>query len=146
MLFNLIADDRLEKTFTIEKLLDILNTMSLTPQNGTIGDIYTNIYTTKFKDNQTLLNQIETIKTAITNKDTNQISLLLKTLPNIGESDNGQFTLQFTCPTCESTNLTQDNDVLDTWFSSALWPFAIMGRPENTTDLAEYYPSEVLET
>jgi len=54
--------------------------------------------------------------------------------------------LEFSCKTCGSTEIVQDNDVLDTWFSSALRPFAIMGRPENTQDLAEYYPSEVLET
>ncbi|HCY21701.1 TPA: hypothetical protein DIC40_07850 [Patescibacteria group bacterium] len=146
IVFNLVADDRLGKTFSIEKLVDLLNTTSLTPQNGTIGDIYHTIYSTKFKDNQTLLNQIETIKTAITNKDINQITLLLNSIPNIKTTDNGQFTLEFACKTCGSTTIHQDNDVLDTWFSSALWPFAIMGRPENTQDLAEYYPSEVLET
>lgn len=146
IVFNLVADDRLEKTFSIEKLIELLNTTSLTPQNGTIGDIYHTIYSTKFKDNQTLLNQVETIKTAIHNKDTNQIILLLKTLPNIVSTDDGQFILEFACKTCGSTEIVQDNDVLDTWFSSALRPFAIMGRPENTEDLAEYYPSEVLET
>jgi len=146
ILFNLVADDRISKTFSIDKLIGILNTTSLTPQNWTIWDIYTSIYTTKFKDNQTLLNQVETIKNAIQTNNKNQIELLLKTLPNIVATDDGQFTLQFTCKTCWSTEIKQDNDVLDTWFSSALWPFAIMGRPENTADLAEYYPSEVLET
>lgn len=146
MIFNLIADDRLGKTFSIEQLLEILNTTSLTPQNGTIGDIYTSIYSTKFKDNQSLLDQVQTTKTTIQTNNKNQIALLLKTIPNITTTDNWQYTLTFACPTCGSTNLKQDNDVLDTWFSSALWPFAIMGRPENTQDLAEYYPSEVLET
>ena len=40
----------------------------------------------------------------------------------------------------------QDPDVLDTWFSSALWPFSTMGWPENTTDLKNYYPTAILET
>ena len=40
----------------------------------------------------------------------------------------------------------QDNDVLDTWFSSALWPFATLGWPENTDDLSRYYPNDVLVT
>ncbi len=146
MIFNLIADDRLGKTFSIEQLLEILNTTSLTPQNGTIGNIYHTIYTTKFKNNELLLQQTEIIQTTIQTNNKNQIELLLKSLPNIITSDNGQFTLQFTCPTCKSANLTQDNDVLDTRFSSALRPFAVMGRPENTEDMNEYYPSEVLET
>lgn len=43
-------------------------------------------------------------------------------------------------------NLTQDNDVLDTWFSSALWPFSTLGWPEETTDLKTFYPTNVLVT
>ena len=42
--------------------------------------------------------------------------------------------------------LTQDEDVLDTWFSSALWPFATMGWPEQTPDLAYFYPTDMLTT
>src|SRR5690606_960754 len=50
------------------------------------------------------------------------------------------------CPECGSTELTQDPDVLDTWFSSALWPFSTMGWPEKTADLERYYPTDVLVT
>ncbi len=42
--------------------------------------------------------------------------------------------------------LTQDNDVLDTWFSAALWPFATLGWPENTNDLRDFYPTDILVT
>src|SRR5262249_21143746 len=42
--------------------------------------------------------------------------------------------------------LTQDEDVLDTWFSSALWPFSTLGWPERTRELARYYPGDVLVT
>jgi valyl-tRNA synthetase len=48
------------------------------------------------------------------------------------------------CPKCQSSNLVQDEDVLDTWFSSALWPFSTLGWPEKTTDLDFYYPTSVL--
>jgi valyl-tRNA synthetase len=146
MLFNLVADDRINKTFTVDALLDILNTTSLTPQNGTIGDIYTTIYQTKFQDNQALLDQVAQANTAIKTGDKNQIEVLLASLPFVSTSDDGQFVFTFACKTCGSTNLVQDNDVLDTWFSSALWPFAVMGWPENTEDMAQYYPSTVLET
>jgi len=50
------------------------------------------------------------------------------------------------CENCGSTNLKQDEDVLDTWFSSALWPFSTMGWPEKTADLERYYPTDVLVT
>jgi Valyl-tRNA synthetase len=50
------------------------------------------------------------------------------------------------CPFCGSTTLHQENDVLDTWFSSALWPFSTLGWPENTKELATFYPTSVLIT
>ena len=50
------------------------------------------------------------------------------------------------CPECGMTDLTQDEDVLDTWFSSALWPFSTLGWPDETEDLARFYPTDVLLT
>ncbi len=50
------------------------------------------------------------------------------------------------CPNCNSQALIQDPDVLDTWFSSALWPFSTLGWPEDTRDLARFYPTSVLVT
>ena len=50
------------------------------------------------------------------------------------------------CTQCGSKDLQQDNDVLDTWFSSALWPFATLGWPEETPDLEKFYPTQVLVT
>lgn len=49
-------------------------------------------------------------------------------------------------PPVDSENWTQDEDVLDTWFSSGLWPFSTLGWPENTVDLERYYPTSVLVT
>jgi valyl-tRNA synthetase len=50
------------------------------------------------------------------------------------------------CTKCGSTNLRQDEDVLDTWFSSGLWPFSTMGWPEQTQQLKKFYPTSVLVT
>ncbi|MCL1980357.1 MAG: valine--tRNA ligase [Proteobacteria bacterium] len=50
------------------------------------------------------------------------------------------------CPFCGSADLSQENDVLDTWFSSALWPFSTLGWPEQTRELATFYPTSVLIT
>lgn len=51
-----------------------------------------------------------------------------------------------TCPKCQSQNLKQDEDTLDTWFSSALWPFSTLGWPERTEELEYFYPTNVLVT
>jgi valyl-tRNA synthetase len=50
------------------------------------------------------------------------------------------------CDKCESSKLIQDEDVLDTWFSSALWPFVTMGWPEKTDDLKTFYPTDLMST
>lgn len=50
------------------------------------------------------------------------------------------------CPKCGCTSLKQDGDTLDTWFSSALWPFSTLGWPEKTEDLDYFYPTDVLVT
>ncbi len=50
------------------------------------------------------------------------------------------------CPKCGCTHLTQDEDTLDTWFSSALWPFSTLGWPEQTPEFSYFYPTDVLVT
>jgi valyl-tRNA synthetase len=64
--------------------------------------------------------------------------------------ENGHLTVSdedpSACATCGSTKFTQDPDVLDTWFSSQLWPFSVMGWPDNTPDMEEFYPTDVLVT
>ena len=63
--------------------------------------------------------------------------------------DCGKLTVAVDAPercACGSANLTQDEDVLDTWFSSALWPFSTMGWPDDTRELKTFYPTSVLVT
>ncbi|HNM06484.1 MAG TPA: class I tRNA ligase family protein, partial [Leptospiraceae bacterium] len=50
------------------------------------------------------------------------------------------------CPSCKSEKVKQDDDVLDTWFSSGLWPFTTMGWPDDTADVKKFYPTSVLVT
>ena len=50
------------------------------------------------------------------------------------------------CPKCGCTHLHQDEDTLDTWFSSALWPFSTLGWPDKTPELEYFYPTDVLVT
>jgi valyl-tRNA synthetase len=65
-------------------------------------------------------------------------------------ADCGDITVEMedptSCATCGSKNIHQDEDVLDTWFSSALWPFSTMGWPEETSDIKRYFPNNVLIT
>ncbi len=65
-------------------------------------------------------------------------------------ADCGGITVEMADPTacthCGSKNITQEEDVLDTWFSSALWPFSTLGWPEQTKELAMFYPTSVLVT
>lgn len=64
--------------------------------------------------------------------------------------DCGKMTVSETdideCPHCHGKNLRRDEDVLDTWFSSGLWPFSTMGWPEETPELKKFYPTSVLVT
>ena len=55
-------------------------------------------------------------------------------------------TMPTICPKCAHTAFRQDEDVLDTWFSSALWPFSTLGWPEKTKDLEYFYPTDLLVT
>lgn len=50
------------------------------------------------------------------------------------------------CPKCGGAKITPEKDVLDTWFSSGLWPFSTLGWPKNTRDLKRYYPSDIMVT
>jgi valyl-tRNA synthetase len=50
------------------------------------------------------------------------------------------------CPHCGSSDIIRDPDVLDTWFSSALWPFSTLGWPDDTKDMREFYPTDLMET
>ncbi len=63
---------------------------------------------------------------------------------------NGHLTVSETdppeCPACGASPLVQDPDVLDTWFSSQLWPFSVFGWPEKTKDFEQFYPTDVLVT
>lgn len=65
-------------------------------------------------------------------------------------ADCGEITVARTAPDvcahCGSQHITQDSDTLDTWFSSALWPFSTLGWPEETEDLKHYYPTNTLVT
>ena len=69
-----------------------------------------------------------------------RLTILQGATPIVGK------TAPTTCPTCQGHDFIRDPDVLDTWFSSALWPFSTLGWPEQTADLKTYYPTSTLVT
>ena len=69
-----------------------------------------------------------------------RLTILQGATPIVGK------TAPTTCPTCQGHDFVRDPDVLDTWFSSALWPFSTLGWPEQTADLKTYYPTSTLVT
>ncbi|MCX5720498.1 MAG: valine--tRNA ligase [Nitrospirae bacterium] len=71
---------------------------------------------------------------------TPRLTILQGATPIVGK------TAPTTCPTCKGHDFIRDPDVLDTWFSSALWPFSTLGWPEQTADLKTYYPTSTLVT
>ena len=77
---------------------------------------------------------------AIIHGDDGEITIDEGSRPIVGYED------PTTCPGCGSTELVQDPDVLDTWFSSGLWTHSTLGWPDETDDLARFYPSSVMET
>lgn len=69
-----------------------------------------------------------------------RLTILQGAIPIVGK------TAPTTCPICQGHDFIRDPDVLDTWFSSALWPFSTLGWPEQTADLKTYYPTSTLVT
>ena len=156
IVFNLISDSRLENPFNVESLVKILTTKSLTPQKWRVIDVYLEIYKNfinqleddnlkaKLEDEIKLLEEIFDFDHIDINKSSKLVDMLEDWYSIVNHGD--KYKLVLKCEKCWDTHLVQDEDVLDTWFSSALWPFSILGWPEKTKDLELYYPNDVLET
>jgi len=154
MIFNLIADSRLPNPFNIEQLIALLTSDSLITHDGNIYETYLHIYKKKFKTlkwKQEEIKVLETLFWSLNKKKTdaiveagNKIIDILDKSANIVASGDKYRFVYFVW--WEETELTQEEDVLDTWFSSWLWPFSILWWPDETPDLKKYYPNSVLET
>ncbi len=153
IIFNLIADSRLKPTFSLEQLIDLLFSSSLTPQEWKVLNVYLKIYQNKYSDNSKLTKNIKELQSILEefeksdnlDKAWEQILEILEKAPLIDKKWD-EYSLKLICQDCGSSNLKQDEDVLDTWFSSALWPFSILWWPEKTQDMKLYYPNDVMET
>ncbi|MEI7477128.1 MAG: class I tRNA ligase family protein [bacterium] len=147
LIFNLIADSRLPQTFSLESLLHILTSPAIVENVGRVLDAYLAVYASKFADDAALLKEIEQVKECFDTKEKSIetfVDMLENTRLVTNDRDEYRYTLEELTP--NKTPLKQEEDVLDTWFSSGLWPFSTLGWPEKTPDLGKYYPNDLLET
>lgn len=111
-------------------------------------DAYCDVYAIKFADNKVLLAEVEEIKTLFDTATSDFavfVDMLEKTYLIEQDRDQYRFAIDTLAGNGEA-GLKQEEDVLDTWFSSGLWPFSTLGWPDKTVDLDKYYPNDLLET
>lgn len=131
VIFNLYADSKIGKLFCVDEILEILNSQNFTQEDKTNLEFYEKVV---FGRNIPQLHSKEQLITA------------LKNSKHFKEIYSQRFEIVLRCEKCGSEKLHQDEDVLDTWFSSALWPFGTLGWPENSKDLQKFYPTSLLVT
>ncbi len=155
IIFNLIVDSRLENPFNIEGLINLLFSDSLTPQKWKVFNVYLQIYKNKYKENKDILKALENLEKLFFSLKEKSISDLIEggsSLIDFLEQSNqikskwDFYEFEFECKVCGEKKIKQETDVLDTWFSSWLWPFGVLWWPENTQDFEDYFPNTVLET
>ncbi len=154
IIFNLIADSKLVNPFNIEQLIEKLYEESFVKSQWRVYETYINSYKLKAKEigYEKEIEELEEVLKSVKSWDVDLIlkageklaSWLEKSIFLYPNDDTFIFKLQ--CSHCDSTELKQDEDTLDTWFSSWLRPFSVLGWPETTDDLKEFYPNTVLET
>lgn len=131
IIFNLYADGKINQIFCIDEILEILNNKNFTHDDKTNLEFYEDVVfgkkTQHFKDNDKLNKLLENSK-AFEKLYEERYKIILK------------------CEKCRSENLHQEEDVLDTWFSSALWPFGTLGWPSRDDEIKTFYPTSLLIT
>lgn len=148
IIFNVIADSRLPQIFSLEQLIDVLVSESIVQRVGRVIDAYFDVYAVKFADNTGLMKELESLKELFATASTEFASFVdLLEATHLIQADRDQYAFQMDAlGNPGDVGLTQDTDVLDTWFSSGLWPFSTLGWPDQTADMEKFYPNDVLET
>ncbi len=155
MIANLVADQRLHSVRSLDDVIDVLFGLSLTPQKGSVIEQYLSMYRTKFADDIEMMEQVEMVANLFNQWKENgeNVEDLAEHMLNWLEEAIGVESLPKQCYSYNwsvvagaDETLTQSSDTLDTWFSSALWPFSTLGWPDRTPDVEEFYPGSVLET
>ena len=151
ILFNLVADSQIHNPFDADEFIDTMLKADFPHKDRRLIDVYLNIYAQKFDTNAPLLAQVTELEGLFgkdeTEMTTDHIERLIEIL---GESflisqQKTNYIVNLSI-LADNQEVVQDEDVLDTRFSSALRPFSVLGRPEKTPDFNEFYPTTVLET
>lgn len=152
IIFNLMADSKIESKFEFQDLLDILLRDCLVKHDWLIYELYLRIYASKFKDDKDILAEIKNLQWLLDNLKNwsayeESVEWVLEILQSsYGLKQERQFFVWDREQIAWYKNMKQDTDVLDTRFSSCLRPFSTMGWPEQTSDLKKYFPMTLLET
>ncbi len=143
LIFNLLADGKIKEEFTPEEVADILNSPSFVHPQMTVLDFYKRFAFHKYHSTSLDANSLR----LFISQDLNPTAILTGKAQRYRynpQKKTYRFVLR--CKRCGSERLHQETDVLDTWFSSALWPFGVFGWPEQTQDLKGLYPTDLLVT
>jgi len=155
IVFNLIADSKLENYFNIEKLIETLYKDNFIKSKWKTYQAYIESYKLKAKELWKYEKDIKELEKILDSVKSQNIDLIMDAWERLSsflenslfiKPNDDTYFFELSCKQCWSTKLKQDSDTLDTWFSSWLWPFTVLWRPEKTDDLKEFYPNTVLET
>lgn len=155
IVFNLIADSKLENDFNIETLIELLYQDSLVKSQWKTYQSYIESYILKAKEIWNFEKDIEVLQEVLDSVKSQDVDLIMKSWEILSsflekslflKPNDDTFVFELKCQKCWSTKLEQESDTLDTWFSSWLRAYTVLGWPENTPDLQNFYPNTVLET
>jgi len=143
LVFNLMADGKIGQEFTPEEVEMVLHSPSFVHPGLSVLDFYKKFAFHRFHSTEIDANSLRLFFT----QDLNPMAMLTEKRGRYRyNSQKRTFSFVLRCKSCNSENLKQEEDVLDTWFSSALWPFGIFGWPEKTEELGALYPTDLLVT
>ena len=143
LIFNLMADGKIGEEFTPEEVADILHSPSFVHPEMTVLDFYKHFAFHKYHSTEVDANSLRLFFT----QDLNPMAILTEKKSRYRYNPQKKaYRFVLRCKKCGSERLKQERDVLDTWFSSALWPFGVFGWPEATQDLQKLYPTDLLVT
>ena len=146
IIFNLIADNKLSEEFTPEEVEEVLKSPNFVHPEMSVLEFYKRFV---FHAYDSMDIDADSLRLLFT-QDVNPMAMLTPGVSATGryrynpETKRWRFVIR--CKACGSENLFREEDVLDTWFSSALWPFGVFGWPKDTRDLKNLYPTDLLIT
>ena len=146
IIFNLLADGKIGQEFTPEEIEAVLKSPNFVHPEMTVLDFYKRFAFHRYHSTDIDAHSLRLFFT----QEANPMAMLTPGVSTRGlyryDSKSKKWRMVLRCKECGSERLRQEEDVLDTWFSSALWPFGVFGWPEDTEDLRNLYPTDLLVT